>query len=368
MASGREGECAVASRTIASTGGRLARLIIAAIALLGALCAGTVPAYAQVDAMSGLTLETVRARGYLICASTDPLPGFAQLNADGRWTGFDIDFCRAVAAAVLGDPDRMEFRPLRGEGRFALLQAGDVDLVARNAAWTMRRDSNYQASYVGISFYDGQAFMVPQELGVVSAYELDNVRVCVLDGGQELARLRDFFFTNQVSYEEVLYEDREDLTVAYRAGLCDAVSAAASWLHAIRRSLPEPAAHRILPERISKDAFGPVVRAGDAQWFKIVRWVLFALINAEEIGVSSLNIESLAAAKTHAIRRLLGMEGSFGPGLGLAPNFISTVIRSVGNYGEIFNRNFGPETGAPIVRGQNALWLNGGLLYAAPVE
>ena len=341
----------------------LAAVLVALIAGLSAA-----PARAQVDAMSGLTLETVRARGYLICASTDPLPGFAQLNADGRWTGFDIDFCRAVAAAVFGDPDRMEFRPLRGESRFALLQAGDIDLVVRNAPWTMGRDSRYGATYVGISFFDGQAFMVPQALGAVSAYELDNVKVCVLDGGEELVRLRDFFFTNQVSYEEVLYEDREDLTVAYRTGFCDAVTTTASWLHAIRRSMPEPAAHRILPERISKDAFGPVIREGDAQWFDIVRWVLFALINAEEVGVSSLNIESLSAAKTHSIRRLLGMEGNFGLGLGLSPTFISDVIRAVGNYGEIFNRNFGPDTGAPVVRGQNALWLNGGLLFAPPVE
>lgn len=337
-------------------------------AMLSALLGFAPEAQAQVDSMSGLTLETVRARGYLICASTDPLPGFAQLNADGRWTGFDIDFCRAVAAAVLGDPDRMEFRPLRGQSRFAHLQTGDIDLIVRNAAWTMKRDTGYGVRYVGVSFFDGLAFMVPQELGVVSAYELEDVRVCVLDAGDELASLSDFFFTNQVSYDEILYEDREDLTVAYRTGLCDAVLAQASWLHAIRRSLPEPAAHRILPERISKDAFGPVVREGDAQWFHIVRWVLFALINAEEVGVSSLNIESLSAAKTHSIRRLLGMEGTFGPGIGLSPDFISTVIRAVGNYGEIFDRNFGAETGAPIVRGQNALWINGGLLYAPPVE
>jgi general L-amino acid transport system substrate-binding protein len=190
----------------------------------------------------------------------------------------------------------------------------------------------------------------------------------VLDGGAEQANVRDFFFSSQVSYEEVLYEDREDLLTAYRDGRCNAVSAAASYLYAIRRALPAPAAHRILPERISKEAFGPVVRAGDAQWFDIVRWVLFALVNAEEVGVSSLNIESLKAAKTHSIRRLLGLEGDFGASLGLPAGFMANVIRAIGNYGEIFDRNFGPETGAPIVRGQNALWLNGGLLFAAPVE
>ena len=319
-------------------------------------------------APAGPTLAAIRERGHLICATSDPLPGFAQPGAEGRWTGFDVDFCRAVAVAVFDDASRMEFVPLSGDSRFAQLQTGAVDLIARNAPWTMRRDTGYGASYVATSFFDGQAFMVPQSLGAVSAYELDDVKVCVIDGGEELANLREFFFTTQAAYTEVLYEDREDLTVAYRSGLCNAVSAPASWLNAIRRSLPEPAAHRILPERISKDAFGPVVRAGDDQWFDIVAWTLFALIDAEEVGVSSLNIQSLSKAKTHAIRRLVGTEGSVGPAIGLKPDFISKVIQAVGNYGEIFERNFGPETGAAVVRGQNALWLNGGLLSAPPVE
>ena len=319
-------------------------------------------------AQAGPTLAAIRERGHLICATSDPLPGFAQPGPEGRWTGFDIDFCRAVAVAVFGDPSKMEFVPLSGDSRFAQLQTGAIDLIARNAPWTMRRDTVYGANYVATSFFDGQAFMVPQSLGAVSAYELDDVSVCVIDGGEQLANVREFFFTTQAAYSEVLYEDREDLTVAYRSGLCDAVSAPASWLNAIRRSLPEPATHRILPERISKGAFGPVVRAGDDQWFDIVKWTLFALIDAEEVGVSSLNIGSLAKAKTHTIRRLVGLEGSFGPSIGLESDFISNVIQAVGNYGEIFNRNFGPETGAAVVRGQNALWINGGLLYAPPIE
>lgn len=316
----------------------------------------------------GPTLQTVLDRGHLICATSDPLPGFAQTGAEGRWTGFDVDFCRAVAAAIFNDPSRMEFVPLFGDSRFAQLQTGAVDLVARNAPWTMRRDTGYGASYVATSFFDGQGFMVPQSLGVVSAFQLDEVAVCVLDGGEDLANLREFFFTTQATYDEVLYESREDLDVAYRSGLCNAVSAPASWLNAIRRGLPEPATHRILPERISKDAFGPVVRSGDEQWFDIVAWTLYGLINAEELGVTSLNIESLAAAKTHKIRRLLGLEGVFGPAIGLENGFIANVIRHVGNYGEIFDRHFGPASGAAVVRGQNALWINGGLLYAPGVE
>jgi general L-amino acid transport system substrate-binding protein len=339
------------------------------MALAVALSALAGPAAAQEPiAAAGPTLAAIRERGHLICATSDALPGFAQPGPEGRWTGFDVDFCRAVAVAVFGDPSKMEFVPLSGDSRFAQLQTGAIDLIARNAPWTMRRDTVYGANYVATSFFDGQAFMVPQSLGAVSAYELDDVSVCVIDGGEELANLREFFFTTQAAYAEVLYEDREDLTVAYRSGLCNAVSAPASWLNAIRRSLPEPATHRILPERISKGAFGPVVRAGDDQWFNIVKWTLFALIDAEEVGVTSLNIGSLAKAKTHAIRRLVGLEGSFGPAIGLEPDFIAKVIQAVGNYGEIFDRNFGPETGAAVVRGQNALWANGGLLYAPPIE
>lgn len=342
------------------------RTFRAAVVAVACVCS---PVQAQVEiAPPGPTLQTVRERGFLRCATTDPVAGFAQPGAEGRWTGFDVDFCRAVAVAIFNDASKMEFVPLTGEARFAQLQTGEVDLIARNGPWTMRRDTGYGAHYVGISFYDGQAFMVPQSLGAVSAYELDNVSVCVIDGGEEQANVREFFFATQASYAEVPYDDREDLAVAYRSGLCNAVSAPASWLNAIRRALPEPATHRILPERISKGAFGPVVREGDEQWYDIVAWTLHTLINAEEAGVSSFNVQSLAAAKTLRIRRLLGLEGVFGPGIGLEPDFMANIIRAVGNYGDIFERHFGPATGAAVVRGQNALWMNGGLLYAPPVE
>jgi general L-amino acid transport system substrate-binding protein len=336
-------------------------------ALLLIVLAAT-PVLAQATAPDGPTLAAVRARGHVVCAGTDPLPGFAQINAEGRWVGFDVDFCRAVAAAVFGDPSKLEFRALSGTSRFAQLQNGEIDLVARNAPWTMRRDTTFGARYTAPLFYDGQAFMVPQQLGVVSAYQLDSLRVCILDEGEEQQALQEFAFVNQANYIEVLYEDREDLAVAYQQGLCEAVSAPASWLNAIRRSLPDPQTHRILPERISKSVFGPVVRADDEQWFKIVQWTLFALINAEEAGVTSLNIQSLSAAKTHRIRRLLGLEGTFGPAIGLKPDFMKNVIAAVGNYGEVFDRNFGASTGAGVPRGQNALWLNGGLIYAPNIE
>ena len=343
-------------------------LVLRACAAVLAIAVLTVPALAQVIAPAGPTLAAVRERGYLICGTTDPLPGFAQVNSDGLWVGFDVDFCRAVATAVFGDPGALEFRALSGNGRFALLQNGEIDVMARNAPWTMRRDTTYDARYLTGLFYDGQAFLVPQALGIVSAYQLENVRICVLDDGDEQRELQEFAFQTQANFDEVHYEAREDLATAYRQGLCEAVSAPASWLNAMRRGLPDPQVHRILPERISQSVFGPVVRADDDQWMEIVQWTAYALINAEAAGVTSLNIQSLSAAKTHRIRRLLGLEGSFGPAIGLQPTFMRNVIAAVGNYGEIFNRNFGTGTGAGMARGLNALWLNGGLIYAPNIE
>lgn len=319
------------------------------------------PAHAQ-------TLEAVRARGFLICAAVGVTPGFAQSDAEGRWNGFDVDMCRAIAAAVLGNPDLLEFRPLRGESRFAHLQTREIDVVVRNSPFTQSRDTTFGARYVTTTFYDGQAFMVPGTLGIVSAYELEGLTICIADNGEALARLRDFFFLNQADYREIVYEDTADLLIAYRAGRCDAVSASGRDLHTIRRDLPDPMSHRILPERISKDALGPVVREDDEQWFDIVRWTMFTLVNAEEHGVTALNLDSLATTRARAVRRILGLEQDFGAPLGLTPTFMADIIRAVGNYGEIYERNFGPQNGPALPRGQNALWVNGGLLYAPPIR
>lgn len=314
------------------------------------------------------TLETVRARGYVICAAARPMPGFAQISPESLWSGFDVDICRAVAAAIFGDPARVEFRPLSGESRFAHLVQGEVDVVARTASWTMSRDTRYGATYVATSFFDGQAFMVSDRLSVVSAYELEDVTVCATTGSEALGRMRDFFFASQVSYEELLYEDREDIAVAYRSGRCEAITGSASWLHAIRRTMPEPNLHRILPERLSKEPYGPVVRSDDPQWQKLVLWTLFAIINAEELGVTSVNIDSMLSARTPAIQRLLGVDGDFGAPFGLDPGWMRGVIRAVGNYGELYERHFGSNNGTPLRRGQNALWTNGGLIFAPPIR
>jgi general L-amino acid transport system substrate-binding protein len=336
----------------------LRQMLTAAAFLLGLM-----PALAVAQ-----TLDTVRERGFLICGASNPLSGFSQQDDDGRWSGFDVDLCRALAAAIFGNPDLIEFRSFRGEARFAPLQTGAVDILMRNGAWTAGRDTRYGATFVAPNFFDGQAFLVPQSLGVVSAYELDDVDICVVDGFGELDALDEFFFSNQTTFRPVVYEDVADLTTAYRAGLCEVVSAAGRQLQAIRRELPDPALHRIMPERISKEVLGPVVRQGDNLWFNIVRWTIFALVNAEEVGVTSLNIDSLSAARTPDVRRILGVEGDYGATLGLRPTFMADAIRAVGNYSELYDRHFGPQTGAAMLRGQNALWSNGGLMYAPPIR
>lgn len=317
---------------------------------------------------SAATLDQVRARGHLICGSVASMAGFSERTDKGLWSGFDVDFCRAVAAAVLGNPDLVEFKPLSGESRFADLQTGAIDLLARDGAWNLQHDTLFGVHYVGTSFFDGLALLVRGNAGVISAYELKNVSICMGNDATERKIIEDFFFETQASFTEVHYEDRQDLSVAYAAGLCDAIAAPASWLNAIRRGFADPSSSQILPERLSKLPLGPVVRQGDPQWFNIVRWTLFALVNAEELGVTSLNIEPMLVAHNPAIRRILGVEGDFGTPLGLDPIWMRNVIRSVGNYGEIYARNFGSQTGTALPRGLNALWTKGGLLYAPPVR
>lgn len=317
---------------------------------------------------SAQTLDAVKTRGFVRCGSTENLPGFSQVSAEGLWSGFDVDVCRAVAAAIFGDPNRVEFISLTGKSRFAPLQSGEIDIMARNAPWTMRRDTDFGVRYVATFFHDGQAFMIRGNAGIVSALELVDVSVCTIDGSDHADNMRRFFFAGQVSYSEVLYEDDDDLITAYRTGLCDVVTANATRLFAIRNALGDPAGHRILPERLSKEPIGPVVRAGDDQWRNTVMWTLFAMINAEELGVSSMNVESMAESRNPAIRRLLGLEGDFGTALGLTPSWARNVITGVGNYGQVFDRNLGASSPLGMTRGLNALWTKGGLLYAPPIR
>ncbi len=314
------------------------------------------------------TLESVKSRGHLVCAASQSLSGFSQKDNEGFWSGFDVDFCRAISAAIFGDPDKVEFRSYDGVARFAPLQLGDVDVFVRNGTWNLQRDSIFQVRYVGTSFFDGQSFLLEKNQGVVSSYELDNISICVIEGSEEQANLIDFSFKNQIEYKEVLYQSYSDLALAYNGNLCDVVTASASKLYSIMRNLPDPSLHQILPERISKQPLGPVVRLGDDDWFNIVRWVLFGLINAEELGVNSLSASSLDDIRTPQIRRLLGLEADFGQALGLQADWVKNMISTVGNYREIYERSFGPQTGADLPRGQNALWTSGGLLFAPPIR
>ena len=314
------------------------------------------------------TLDTIRERDYLICGATEPSSGFAQQSEEGFWSGFDVDFCRAISSAIFADPNKVEFRVLSGDARYAPLQIGEVDVMVRNAAWTMRRDISYGLRYVTTSFFDDQAFLVNQSLGVVSAYELDNVTVCVTNDSYTQQNIAEFFFKNQIEYSEVLYENQADLETAFIAGLCDTISAPISFLYSIMRNQTDSSHYRILPERISKEPLGPLVRNGDDEWFNIVRWVLFALLDAEELGVGSLSIESMSDVKTPAIRRLLGLEADFGDALRLDKEWARNIISFVGNYKEIYERNFGPQTGAQLPRGPNALYKQGGLLFSPPLR
>lgn len=313
------------------------------------------------------TLQRVRDRGFLVCGATGTVPGFAQRNEQGQWVGFDVDFCRAVAAATLGDANAVEFVSLAGEARFAQLQTFEIDLLVRDGAWTFARDTQFNVRYLTTSFFDGMTFLVRQDLGFVSAYLMDDLSVCVADLADDRRRIADFFFETQARHTEVVYQSREDLSTAYAANFCDAVAAPASILQAIRRGLPDPAQHRIMPELISKSPFGPVVRDDDEQWMNVVKWVYFALINAEELGVSSTNVASMQNTKTPKIRRLLGLDTDLGIVIGLDADWASNAITAVGNYREIYDRNFGPQTGASMLRGLNSSWTQGGLLYAPPL-
>nr|WP_255768901.1 transporter substrate-binding domain-containing protein [Maritalea mediterranea] len=313
-------------------------------------------------------METVRERGAVRCGANEGHRGFSNLSADGFWFGFDVDLCRAVSAAIFSDPNRVSFIEYPGEFRMTPLRVGEVDLMARNGYWNMSRDNEYGVTYTGIAFYDGQAIMVRDDTEIISALELDDISVCVVVDSLQHAALDRFFFKNQITYEEVMVEDDADLAGAYMAGICDAITASASKLQEIKINAVNPSQHRILPERLSKEPMGPVVRKGDMKWQTIIRWVLFAMINAEELGVNSRNVDTMIETKNPRMRRLLGLEGEFGQALGLNPTWAQDVIRNVGNYGEVYERNFGSTSGLMIPRGTNELWTKGGLHYAPPVR
>jgi general L-amino acid transport system substrate-binding protein len=316
-------------------------------------------------ANAGETLDAVKGKGFVQCGVSQGLPGFSNPDDQGNWTGLDVDFCRAVAAAVFNDADAVKFTPLSAKVRFTALTSGEIDVLSRNTTWTMSRDSDF-GEFVGVNYYDGQGFMVPKSLGVVSAMELDGAAVCTNTGTTTELNVSDFFRANNLDYTVVAFEKADEVVSAYDAGRCDVYTTDRSGLAAQRTKLSKPDDHVVLPEIISKEPLGPLVRHGDNQWGDVARWTLNCMINAEEMGVSSANVAEMASSDNPGIKRLLGTEGDLGGKIGLENGFCANVVASVGNYAESYNRNVGPDTPLKLDRGVNALWSDGGILYAAP--
>ncbi len=328
----------------------------------------SVLAVVTASAASAQTLDQVKQRGVLNCAVNIGLAGFSNPDDKGNWTGLDVDYCKAIAAAVLGDPNKVKYIPTTAKERFTALQSGEADVLIRNTTWSMARDSALGLSFAGVNFYDGQGFMVKKSLGVSSAKELNGATVCVQTGTTTELNLADFFRRNNMEYQPVVFEKAEECLQAYEAGRCDAYTTDASGLYSQRLQLQNPDEHIVLPEIISKEPLGPSVRQGDSQWFTIVKWVHFALLNAEELGVTQANVEEMKSSTNPDIRRLVGVEGDFGQAIGLDNDWAVRIIKAVGNYGEIYDRNVGKQTRINIDRGLNALWTEGGLQYAPPIR
>jgi general L-amino acid transport system substrate-binding protein len=332
----------------------------------------TAVAAAAMFAVAGIsqagTLEDVNGKGAVQCGVSQGLPGFSNFDDQGKWTGIDVDTCRAVAAAVFGDADKVKFTPLSAKERFTALQSGEVDMLPRNTTWTQTRDTALGLNFAGVNYYDGQGFMVPKDLGVKSALELSGAAICTNTGTTTELNVADYFRGNNMDYKVVAFEKADEVVAAYDAGRCDVYTTDQSGLYAQRIKLKDPQAHIVLPEVISKEPLGPVVRHGDDAWFDIVKWSLFCMINAEELGVTSANVDSMMDTNNPGIKRLLGIEGDAGKNLGVDAGWCKNIIAQVGNYGEVFDRNLGPDTPLQIERGLNALWTEGGIQYAPPVR
>jgi general L-amino acid transport system substrate-binding protein len=334
----------------------LARTICAAAFALAAL-----PADAQ-------TLATVKARGTLNCGSNPGLAGFGLPDAQGNWTGFDVDYCRAVAAAIFDDPKKVKFVPLTAKDRFTALQSGEVDVLARNTTWTSSRDTSLGLNFTGVNFYDGQGFMVRKDLKIKSALELSEAAVCVGQGTTTELNLADYFRANKMKLKTVTFATNDETVKAYEAGRCDVFTTDSSGLYAERLRFAKPDDHLVLPEIISKEPLGASVRHGDDQWFDIVKWVHYAMLNAEELGVTSKTIDEALKSDNPDVKKLVGTEGNYGEQFGLTKDWAVRIVKHVGNYGEVFERNVGQGSPLKIARGLNALWTKGGLQYAPPIR
>jgi len=318
-------------------------------------------------ALAAETLDGVKSAGSLQCGVSQGLPGFSNPDDAGNWTGLDVDFCRAMAAAIFNDPQAVKFTPLSAKVRFTALTSGEIDILARNTTWTMSRDTDF-GEFVGVNYYDGQGFMVPTSLGVSSAAELDGAAVCTNTGTTTELNVADYFRANGMQYTVVAFEKADEVVAAYDAGRCDVYTTDRSGLAAQRSKLAKPDDHIVLPEIISKEPLGPLVRSGDSEWGDIARWTLNCMINAEEAGITSENVAEMMESTDPNVQRILGADGDLGSKIGLENDFCANVITAVGNYGESYDRNVGPDTPLKLDRGLNALWSDGGVLYAAPMR
>jgi general L-amino acid transport system substrate-binding protein len=338
------------------------KALATAIAIAGALAFGGQAASAQ-------TLKAVKDRGELLCGSNGQLAGFGMPDPQGNWTGFDVDFCRAIAAAIFDDPNKVKFVPLTAANRITALQSGEVDVLSRNTTWTMSRDTTQGIDFAAVHYYDGQGFMVHKSLKVSSALELNDASVCVQQGTTTELNLADYFRANHMTLKTVTFATADEAIKAYESGRCDSYTTDSSGLYGERVLLSEPTASLVLPEIISKEPLSPAVRQGDDTWEDIVRWTHYVMVDAEELGVSQSNLdEQIKSSSDPEIRRLLGVEGQFGTALGLTNDWGARIIKHVGNYGESFERNVGQGSRLKIARGLNALWTKGGLQYGLPIR
>jgi general L-amino acid transport system substrate-binding protein len=333
------------------------------LAAAAALAFGATAAEAEAQ-----TLKTVQDRGSLICGVSQGIAGFSIKDDKGAWSGFDVDFCRALAAAIFNDPTKVQFVPLTASERFDALKNKQIDVLSRNSTWTLGRENDSALVFAGVTYYDGQAFLVPKSRNLTSALELEGSKVCIQNGTTSEPNAIDFFETNHINYEIVHGEKVADVVADYLNGKCNALTTDESQLFALRSQFPKPGDHMILPDVISKEPLGPVVRQDDMQWFNIVKWVNFALLDAEEMGVGSKTIDDALKSQKPSVRRLVGVEGDFGKPLGLSNAWAANAIRAVGNYGEVFDRNVGAQSKLSIPRGLNELWDNGGIQYAPPIR
>ncbi len=319
-------------------------------------------------AASAQMLKTVKDRGTLTCGVSQGLPGFSSPDDKGAWTGLDVDLCRAMAAAIFNDASKVKYVPLTANARFTALQSGEIDVLSRNTTWTSSRDTSLGFNFAAVTYYDGQGFMVKKSLKVNSALELNGASICTQSGTTTEANAADYFRANNMKFEVVKFETADEAIKAYDTGRCDGFTSDVSQLYAMRLKLTAMNDHVVLPEVISKEPLGPAVRQGDDQWFDIVKWVHFAMINAEELGVSSKSVDEAMKSPQPEIKRLLGLEGAYGEQLGLTKDWVVRIVKLVGNYGEIFEKNVGSGSKLGIARGLNRLWTKGGIQYAPPIR